>query len=373
MAIADALSIKTTFNLDSSPKNFNISDDTDYAGESIALADVVGIFRVTDPLGTVVYQNTGWDTVFTSPDIDANVSLDFNTVPLPLASDGEVIKGVYTIDYKIKVTGATQNGEYLLTKSYDYQFTEPCVVLDLSYNCLESEITSIDNTVYGSYWTSTKRVIALIPPTGSGLNSTEGSGQSYSVTPVTTKTWQTTLSNVGTYTYPDGHIVHITIRGHDSVDVVCDIGECEIYDCLKALEKEYSNALCNNPTLAEKARLNLVKAQMYYDLYKAAQSCGKTQDALNYRQKVLSCCTTCTVACDDGLPVIIEASTFANCPTLYRLTNCDDTTESITTCQDLEDYNEKVIRIEEFGAKCWLVTKLSITITSSHLDCDTCP
>lgn len=307
------LSIQTTFNLTSSPKKFNLTDNTDYASSpTVPLSDVEGLFKIQDPLGNIVYENLGYSTNdFTTPDIDAVVSLDFNSVDLPLTSDGDVIKGAYIILYKIKIASYSPPND-VIEKSftYDYQYEEPCVNIDLSYNCKTSTLTMVDNTPYGDYFSETANPNKweVTAPAGSGLTPANGTGKSYSVTPIATKQWQVNMTTLAVYTYPDGLIVSDTIKGYDSVEVVCDDGECEIYECLKALEKEYANALCNNPTVAEKKRDTLLNAQMYFNLYRSALNCGKTQDALEYRQKVLSDCSTCDAFCDDSMPVVIVAS-----------------------------------------------------------------
>lgn len=311
------ISIQTTFNLTPSPKKFNLTDNTAYstfndapAGTPpIALTNVRGMFSIQDPLGALVYKNTGYDADdFTAPDIDADVSLDFNTVDLPLTSDGDVIKGSYIISYKVDVS--TYSSPFEKSFTYDYQYEEPCVNIDLSYNCKTSTLTMVDNTPYGDYFSETANPNKweVTAPAGSGLTPANGTGKSYSVTPIATKQWQVNMTTLAVYTYPDGLIVSDTIKGYDSVEVVCDDGECEIYECLKALEKEYANALCNNPTVAEKKRDTLLNAQMYFNLYRSALNCGKTQDALEYRQKVLSDCSTCDAFCDDSMPVVIVAS-----------------------------------------------------------------
>ena len=307
------LSIQTTFNLTSSPKKFNLTDNTDYASSpTVPLSDVEGLFKIQDPLGNIVYENLGYSTNdFTTPDIDAVVSLDFNSVDLPLTSDGDVIKGAYIILYKIKIASYSPPND-VIEKSftYDYRYEEPCVNIDLSYNCKTSTLTMVDNTPYGDYFSETANPNKweVTAPAGSGLTPANGTGKSYSVTPIATKQWQVNMTTLAVYTYPDGLIVSDTIKGYDSVEVVCDDGECEIYECLKALEKEYANALCNNPTVAEKKRDTLLNAQMYFNLYRSALNCGKTQDALEYRQKVLSDCSTCDAFCDDSMPVVIVAS-----------------------------------------------------------------
>lgn len=57
MAIQDILSFETCFELDNSPKNFKITDLTNYTSEGIDPIDVDVLFKITGPLG-IIYENT---------------------------------------------------------------------------------------------------------------------------------------------------------------------------------------------------------------------------------------------------------------------------------------------------------------------------
>jgi len=57
MAIQDILNLETCFELDNVPKNFKLTDLTDYASEGIDPKDTEVLFKITGPLG-VIYENT---------------------------------------------------------------------------------------------------------------------------------------------------------------------------------------------------------------------------------------------------------------------------------------------------------------------------
>lgn len=90
--------VAVTFDLGSAPKELVITDNTPYAANGIPLADVVGVLTVTGPSG-IFYNNTD----FLSPDIDHDVSL-IKRISLPLATDGNVEQGDYSVALTIQVT-----------------------------------------------------------------------------------------------------------------------------------------------------------------------------------------------------------------------------------------------------------------------------
>lgn len=99
MALPAALSFSTKFDLTNSPSNFELSDDTNYAGEGIALTDVRGNFTsVVDPLGNVIHANTN----FSSPDISPSLSLLYTGLLIPTDVDGDILVGNYNFTYDIK-------------------------------------------------------------------------------------------------------------------------------------------------------------------------------------------------------------------------------------------------------------------------------
>ena len=129
--VLDKIALEICFELNNDPKNFKLTDTTDYASESIALTDVEGLFKITAPDGTIAYENAGFASDdFTSPDVDVDVSTLFDTVNLPLDSENEVQLGNYLIEYKIEVIGVEQPGIYLKSFSVENCHVDPIVDVD---------------------------------------------------------------------------------------------------------------------------------------------------------------------------------------------------------------------------------------------------
>jgi hypothetical protein len=288
MAIATSLNFTTCFNFKVDPKKFNLTDTTNYALEGILLTDVRGLYKITDPTGTVVYENAGFATDdFSAPDVDADVSLDFDTENLPLDSNGDVIKGNYTLDYKIDVAGATEPGIYAKQSVYSYSFDTPCLKLDLSFDCEDATVTSVDVTDYGSLLTSKTLTHTLTPPTGTPtLTPTVSALATVVASPISTKTWTAELDSDVVFTTSEGLILKYLLEGTAEIVVDCGTSTCDLAQCLFELKAIYDALKCKNSTKAAQALKDLQLATLTYELYRAALGCGNIEQAEVYRKEI---------------------------------------------------------------------------------------
>ena len=103
MSLPTDLLFTIAFDQTNDPANFKLTDTTDYSTLGIALANVRGNFTaVTDPLGNVIHNNTD----YTAPDITASSTLIYTGINIPTDVSGEIIPGVYSFTYNIKVDNA---------------------------------------------------------------------------------------------------------------------------------------------------------------------------------------------------------------------------------------------------------------------------
>uniref|UniRef100_A0A6M3KR34 Uncharacterized protein n=1 Tax=viral metagenome TaxID=1070528 RepID=A0A6M3KR34_9ZZZZ len=94
-------SIQTLVSYINSPRDINITDNSDYAGEGIGNANASGLLKITSPAGVVFYNNTNW----LNPDIDLDNPLKLlekANIPLPLGGDGLPLLGNYKVDYQVR-------------------------------------------------------------------------------------------------------------------------------------------------------------------------------------------------------------------------------------------------------------------------------
>lgn len=298
MAIGTTLDFKKKFDLDA--EVFELEDISPYGAESIALADVDGIFTITDPNGVVIYTNTNFGT----PDIDADVSLIFGTVSIPKDTEGNFILGIYTFKYSIQVGGATQPGVYTKTEEFDFCKLLPTVDITQVADCFCSKLTSTDITDYSNADATVEAAVRLhtiIPPAGSGLSNTVAALAAKTVTPITTKTWSTTISTVVTWTFVDD-IVEGTVTGAKEITVNCDVKLCDVYCCINSLNNQYKAALQVNAIKAEDLFIRLNRINQLITLFDQAVKCGKLDtDGNGILTDILvvgDCTDECT--CSDG-------------------------------------------------------------------------
>lgn len=290
--IQDKIALEICFELNNDPKNFKLTDTTDYASEGIALTDVEGLFKITAPDGTIAYENAGFATNdFTSPDVDVDVSTLFDTVSLPLDSEDKVQLGDYVLEYKIEVIGGVQPGVY--TKSFSVQncHVDPIVDVDFETDCFNSKLTSTDNTDYSTELvpapTSIVRTHTAYSPPTSGLGDTVTSNKILVASPISTKTWTLEVSSIVTWDYPDGLCIINTLEGDIEVEVTCDVSICDIFCCIDKLYKRYESKLGINSVLANEIKDQLDIVALDLVLFENALKCGHNDKAQGYYDHIL--------------------------------------------------------------------------------------
>jgi len=302
--IQDALSFATCFELNNSPANVEVTDDTPYAAEGISLADVEGFFTMTGPDG--VKFHTG---VISPPDIDADVSLIFAGANLPLDVSGEVQRGTYTIRYDIVVSGAVQPGSFFIEKEFSFTYEAPVVQIDIVVDCRCSSLVSSDVTSYGTP-TSLVRTHTVFPPKGVdsvAFPDTISPNPVITVTPITDKTWSSTVSTVLRFDFGDGLCVKDTVTGAEENTIECDISLCDIFCCIKTVADKYFALVgVNDFTAANVKRDQLDPVMILVALHDKAITCGQDKLATKYFNQILDiseCAPECS--CTDDKPTVI--------------------------------------------------------------------
>ena len=171
MALPQALSIKTTFNIADTIAKIKIQEITDFVLEGISLSDVKVNFQISSPLG-VFYNNTN----FNVPDIHANRSRIFADVALPLDVNSKVIQGTYTVISTYQISGGVQAGTYSTTNQYNYCENTTAAKIEVDIDCLCSSLKSKDLTAYGDLGTGLNIPILNIPTTNTIVFNGDESG-----------------------------------------------------------------------------------------------------------------------------------------------------------------------------------------------------
>ena len=308
------LTFRVTFDLNVDPKTLSLQDliaskyNTTYG---YTLSNIKGIFKVTSPLGTVLYQNSEWlAETFGDPDIIGN-TLDWTKedISLPLDDDGKPEQGTYIFEFKLSVDGTTVG--FSTTKEYNYQYNTPVVVIDLSVNCSTSELTSVDNTDYDvtieneTFIPTTKtRSHKIVKPDGAECTipdpatTTDKSrtigGGGTKETDIWTNVWVTTISTIlqyklATWNSEDWIYVNDTTTGYDHVEVTCDDCGCLIRTCIKNLYDRWKNAMSQGEgrSRVDELRNKNIKLSMAWMNYTLAIQCGSTVDKEIYCQELV--------------------------------------------------------------------------------------
>lgn len=111
MAVISTFDLVPTWVIPSTgSKSITLADDTSYTALLSGGAHN-GILKVTGPNGSI-YTNAGYLTnSFVAPDTkSANSYTKTGIVPVPLDSNGKILKGYYTFDYKVQCTTANGTG-----------------------------------------------------------------------------------------------------------------------------------------------------------------------------------------------------------------------------------------------------------------------
>jgi hypothetical protein len=301
------VSFQTTFQYDQSPKTFKFVDDTDYAGQSVPLANVTGVFKIVDPLGNTIYNNTN----HSAPDINPAVSLiNSITIALPLDSDGLVIQGEYEITYTVEdsvdAVSVSQENKPVLA------YVSPTISLLLTADCVKPLLKSTDSTGYtvGGVTPTPTRVhtIQYPPSTGqadlTGTTATVETSVLYTVANASLQ-YTSTLTSTLTYDFTT-YTVTDSITGSTYSEVSCDGQLCEIYCCVRAEWNRYTSNLNVNKVRAEEALANWSQMVGLMENIRTALECGKGTDVSEYVTRIQTigeCESGCD--CDDGTPQLV--------------------------------------------------------------------
>lgn len=90
---------------------FSFTDDSDYAGQSISLSDVLGNFEITDPNGTVIWNNTDYSVENGTAQAGSGTSI---TLAVGASSTNDYYNNLYII-----TTGGTGSGQTRRVSDYN--------------------------------------------------------------------------------------------------------------------------------------------------------------------------------------------------------------------------------------------------------------
>ena len=297
------ISFTSLMDLSGSTKVFQFTDTSDYAGQGIALTDVLGNLTITSPSGVIVHTNENWTNLLC--DIDRVTSANNQTlIQVPIGLDGEPQAGIYTIKYKVFVTG---DNFYTVTNTYNVNYTAPVVAIAQTVDCISPLFSSVDVTDYtvGGTAPVIDRVHTINFPFGSAGEGSPVIGVTQTLTTSTfyNGTQTTEIFSELTYTFPDGMMIYDEVSGSKEILVDCtDV--CAIYCCIRALEQRMISYSTTNTVLYRETTLLFSQIMGLVGLVTLAQRCGKSDEINGYLSsiKLLANCTD-DCACSGDAPV----------------------------------------------------------------------
>lgn len=305
MAAPTSIDFQACFLLNTTPKKFEFTDLTDYAGQGTPTTEVVGVFKIVTPSGVTYYNNTD----YSNPDIDVDVSTtSTTTISLPTLGNGDVEQGVYTITYTVRHYDGVTTTYVTKTREFDYCYDSPTVVVSLTANCATPLLTSKDSTNYvvNGYTPTITRTHKLYYPPSLGKAVVSGSAATLTTSTFYTQTHSSTVSSVLQYDISAYFCIKDTVAGGTENDIDCNNNLCAVFCCIENLYVRFKNAQNTNRILADQLQAKLEKVAPLLIILQAAYDCGDdaqvnslTTDILN----ISECTSDCD--CDGDTPVLV--------------------------------------------------------------------
>ena len=321
MAQLTGATLSVTFALNVTDKNFILTDTSDFTTPSVPEAGAVGILKLTNPSGSVIYENAGYSTdSFVSPDITISTSKVAIVNPLiPINTDGTPVNGTYLIEYKlfIPANGGDPDTIYPFATSPNFTYKSPAVDLEFTVNLAQPLLTSTDITGYTvdnvNPDTITRAHSIQYPPTVS-VGDVTGTG----VTLITSEFYSlaneplqhsSTLTTDLTYTYT-AYLVIDQVTGNAFIDIVSGANICAIYCCLRSQWKRVKLSRTGSPRFKNELE-KLTIMEDLAGLIDRAIACGKDEDVNEYTQELLdigNCTADCGCSDDSGEPQLVTGA-----------------------------------------------------------------
>lgn len=311
MALLTAATLSTTFDLSASPDNFIFTDTSDFAGPSVPEAGALGILKITNPSGSVIYENVGFAaSTFGTPDITIATSRVATVNPLiPLNTDGTPVNGTYKVEYKLFVpaNGGDPDTTYTATFNPSFTYKSPAQTINLTVDLAQPQLTSTDATSYtvdNVNPTSITRAHTISYPPSVGVGDVTGTGVTLTTSEFYSRAsgpLQHSSKVVATlnYTYST-YLVIDQVTGNGFIDIVSGADLCAIYCCLRSQWKRVQNARQGtNEFRIEEQKLSMMTDLA--ELISSAISCGRDEDVNAYTQQLQdigNCTDDCN--CDDS-------------------------------------------------------------------------
>ncbi len=306
-----AITFDLLFNVSSN--EVTLSDTTDYSGYTTPVHGVVSITSTTFGALNSPGTSSAPDITIASGDFSPSgqASRDFMVTTSAPAQGTLPFNGDWDVTYSIYDNGGAGTIESAITKTFTYSYPGVVPALSLSVSNTASQATSTDSSDYltqGATMISQSKVHSLYPPlgaldaAGTAIPSPADTGSSNVITytGITTGIWTSEVTNTWIVEANTGmganqtYNIKSSIQYSASSTVNSDVGLCNVYCCLKALNLRYEEAKCMNKSLAENYKNKIENVTRLVTLYNQSVDCGLNEDANVYLTEIknISECNT---------------------------------------------------------------------------------
>ena len=331
-----SLSPQMTFNLANGL--IGIVDNTDYLAQGIDpnTYTINGYIKIECELSSStfsVYDNISGGT----PDIViANSTSNAIPISLPYDAQGNILKGNYTLTYRVIATLGLITFDYSQSFEFNYTVETPVICIDTQVNCSLSSAQSRDVTDYDqddATITSLSRAHTLYPPPASGQPNLTANLDTIIYTPIYTTYWQAEVITDITYLQTDGLVVVMQLSGVKNFQVVCDTTLSKALCCLAQINANYESYLCSSPSKADNYAKNVIAPTWrYLVMFLAASFAGnETKAGAAYANmiKYSGCGGECD--CNDDVSIVQSQSNGQNGNNITYVLNSPDNSVAIVT------------------------------------------
>jgi len=299
--------------LNTTTKTLTLTDQTDWVslGLNTGAGDALkGVFKVVDPAGDTVYENTSYIT----PDTDIGASdTTLTGVSIPLDSSGALLEGTYSVTYSVEYTPNGGSATVLsIDKTFLFQDKTPTVTIDQVIDCSTSTLTSTETTGYTADMTVTRSHTVKAPFKSDGTPVTSdvtGALTELKVSPIYTGVYTTLIDNIVVIDLGGNSYTTSTAGGTSTIDVKCDDSLCDLFCCIKSYTKTMQDAKSKNQQRYYSMQETWGLIMGYYVIYDFSKRCGEEAKASEYYSKILDL-AGCEAGCgcgSDGEPTLVIA------------------------------------------------------------------
>lgn len=311
--------IKFRVEFDQSAGVIKFADISDYEGNGVDPADVVGIVKITSPSG-VEYINSGYDAgVFTNPDVSDDNDL-YNDTGLAVTMVDNFEFGIWYFNYKVYLG----SGSVLhVSRWFDYQIAPPTPTTTSVFDRDTSVLTFTDTSTYkvafthSSYAISTPapspnpsplttatintiqtrvikypktisrtiliRPVLVEPPVDAVIDDVSSTGTTVTYGPnCYTGDYRLYLQTYAYYDIQDwGSDTWVKaifkVYTQTTKTLSSETSEFELYaSCITAINEQYESYLSSNPRKAQEYEIIVNKISFYWGLYNIYKNVGRT-------------------------------------------------------------------------------------------------